>query len=138
MSKRKIWSLCIAVAFIVGAVCLVCCLYSGDNVCSDFEMALVENTNAEFIDMPPERSELFSVEGRHDGSLWRIALIEDDEIFFTTFSNSEDAEECYWASIDQCEEESLFLCGNNAICYRGDNMDTLQILQQFSPIPPKQ
>ena len=137
MSKRKIWGVCIAITSIIIVVCLICCLNYGDDVCSDFEKALAANANAEFIDMPPERSELFSVEGRHDGSLWRIALIEGEEIFFTTFSTSEDAEECYWASIGQCEENSLFLCGNDVIYYRGDNMDTLQILQQFSPIPPK-
>lgn len=137
LSKRKCLCLLTAFAAIFVIACLTCCLCSNDMDCSDFQNALADRANVEFIDMPSWRSELFPVAGREDGRLWRIAVIEDEEIFVTSFSNSKEAQECYWASIDQCKENSLYVCGHDVIYYRGDNSDILLTLQQISSVPPK-
>lgn len=113
------------------ATCPSCILHS-NGTASDFQKALADNANVEFADMPTTRSEIFPIVDRQDGSLWRIARIEDDEAFFTTFSSIEKAQDCYSASIEQCKEDALFLCGCDLIYYRGDDSDTLQILQGIS------
>ena len=117
---------------ILGVICLSLHLYSDAIAHSDFQEALANNTHVEFFDMPPSRSEVFPVPGREDGGLWRIARIEDDEIFFTTFLYVNEAAERYSASLERCKKDSLFLCGRDIICYRGDNKDTIRILQQLS------
>lgn len=122
----------LVVVLILGAVCLSFYLHSDDVALSDFQKTLADNVHVEFFDMPSMRSEIFPVIGRGDGELWQIALIEDDEIFFTSFPSRKEAEGCYAASIEQCEIDSLFLCGRDIIYYRGDNKNTIRTLQQFS------
>jgi len=132
LSKRNLWGILFSVAMIIGVICLSSHLYSDDIALSDFQEVLANNAHVEFFDMPSNRSEIFPVIGREDGSLWRIARIEDDEIFFTTFPNVNEAAECYSASLERCKKDSLFLCECDVIYYRGDNKDTIQTLQQFS------
>lgn len=106
--------------------------YLQNDTVSDFQRALTEDTNVEFIDMQSIRSEIFPVVGREDDTLWRVARIKDDEVFFTTFPSVEEAQNCYLASTDQCKDDALFLCGHDVIYYRGNNRDIFQILRRLS------
>lgn len=96
-------------------------------------MLFADNANVEFVNMSPMRSELFPVVDRKNDWFWKIVLIGDDEVFYTSFASPKEAQDCYMVSKRQCKEDSLFLCGCDVIYYPGNNRDTLLILQQLLP-----
>lgn len=101
-------------------------------ISSDFEKEIRENgIHAVFSEIQKGRSELFPVKGYETEHGWKIAMMENEEVFYCTLKDEAAAEETYLLSCGKENMRSLFLVGADIVYYRGENEGVRAILQKI-------
>lgn len=130
--RRKLFTVIFMLAFFAVAGIYVCYSQNEVQCFSDFERVLHENgIQAVFSDMQKGRSELFPVKGYETEHGWKIAVIENEEVFYQTLENEDDAEKTYLLSCGKENMTELFYVGADIIYYRGGNEEVRAALKRM-------
>lgn len=87
-----------------------------------------------FYDFQPGRSERFPVKGFETYEDWKIAKIDNEELFYISFEDEKAAEVCYVQSVEDYGSEvyeNVWLYGNDIICYKGSSISVVEMIKEM-------
>lgn len=87
-----------------------------------------------FYDFQPGRSEKFPVIGFETCEGWKIAKIDNEELFYLSFKDKKAAEVCYENSVREYGDElsgKVWLYENDIICYKGLSAFVVEMIEEI-------